>query len=571
MAEVRQRAHRFGRRGARKSFALTGIVAACGGDEVLSRDRVSSPRFDPWRFVADRFDARMHRPPRSLRFYLASAAVYAFLSYLAVQLVYDWELDRAGLHAKGFHPETVFRNTYAVHFVSFAVWLGIALVTGSLVHRVQSTIAAALEETDRRAEELALISRVGAAMSEPLPPTRMAADFLHLVRRWIAPSATVTIVAFDDGEEAFSTLAVDGPRAKETPSVTSAADSVPAEIRGRLLGPFRTLFLPDTATQPATWETVTRLWPHLESARCFCLLPLVSRDRPVGALILRDDAPNRIDDDQVRLLTSLSQYLAGALDNAALVANAEARADREARVNEELQRLNKAKSDFVSIVAHEFRTPLTGIQGFSEIIRDYELTMEEAREYAADINADAKRLTRMINSQLDLDRLQSGQIDLETERLQLNDVVTAVVDLTRTTEPDHRVALDLDPALEPVIGDRDRLIQIVTNLLNNAVKYSPDGGAVLLSTRCEGHQIHLAIKDHGVGIPAPALERIFEPYTRIETGPGGRVAGTGLGLPIVRQIVTLHGGRVWAESEPGKGSTFHVTLPVDPAKAVAKE
>jgi signal transduction histidine kinase len=513
----------------------------------------------------------MHRPPRSLRFYLASAAVYAFLSYLAVQLVYDWELDRAGLHAKGFHPETVFRNTYAVHAVSFAVWLGIALITGALVHRVQSTLTAALEETDRRAEESALISRVGAAMSEPLPPTRMAADFLHLVRRWIAPSATVTIAAFDEGDQTFSTLAVDGPQANETPPVAATAASVPAEIRQRLLGPFRPLFLPDTATQPTTWATVTGLWPHLAPARCFCLLPLVSRDRPVGALILRDDAPNRIDDDQVRLLTSLGQYLAGALDNAALVTNAEARADREARVNEELQRLNKAKSDFVSIVAHEFRTPLTGIQGFSEIIRDYELTMEEAREYAADIHTDAKRLTRMINSQLDLDRLQSGQIDLENERMQLNDVVTAVVELTRTTEPNHRLVLDLDPTLEPVIGDRDRLIQIVTNLLNNAVKYSPDGGDVLLRTRGRADAVHLAITDHGVGIPAPALERIFEPYTRIETGPGGRVAGTGLGLPIVRQIVTLHGGRVWAESQPGEGSTFHVTLPVNPDGAISKE
>jgi signal transduction histidine kinase len=551
-------------------MALTGIVAA-GGDSVLTSDKVSSPRFDPWRIVADTIDARMHRPPRSLQFYLVSAAIYAFLSYLAVQLAYDWELDRAGLHAKGFHAQTVFRNTYAVHAVSFACWLAIALITGALVHRVQSTLTAALEEADRRAEELALISRVGAATSEPLPPTRMAADFLQLVRRWIAPSATVAIAAFDETEEVLTALAVDGPRAEETPAVAAVAASVPTEIRGRLLGPDRALFLPDTAAQPTTWGTVTSLWPHVASARSFCLLPLVSRDRPVGVLILRDDAPNRFDDDQVRLLTSLSQYLAGALDNAALVANAEARANREARMNEELQRLNQAKSDFVSIVAHEFRTPLTGIQGFSEIIRDYDLTMDEAREYAADIHTDAKRLTRMINSQLDLDRLQSGQIELDLERVQFNDVVIAVVELTRTTAPDHCLVLDLESVLPPVIGDRDRLIQIVTNLLNNAVKYSPDGGEVLLRTRCETDRVHLAITDHGLGIPAPALERIFEPYTRIETGPGGRVAGTGLGLPIVRQIVTLHGGRVWAESEPDEGSTFHVTLPVDPDKAIARE
>ena len=330
----------------------------------------------------------MHRPPRSRRFYLASAAVYAFLSYLAVQLVYDWELNRAGLHAKGFYPETVFRNTFAVHFVSFAVWLAIALITGALVHRVQNALASAL--------------------------------------------------------------------------------------------------------------------------------------------------------DDARL-----------------------RADREAQLNEELQRLNKAKSDFVSIVAHEFRTPLTGIQGFSEIIRDYEITLDEAKEYAADINVDAQRLTRMINSQLDLDRLQSGQIELRIERVQLNDVVTSVVELTQPTTASHRLGLDLDLALPPIGGDRDRLIQVVTNLVSNAVKYSPDGGDVLIGTWRDETAVHLMVKDHGLGIPPAALNRIFEPYTRIETEAGDRTTGTGLGLPIVRQIVTLHGGRVWAESVPKGGSTFHVTLPVD--------
>lgn len=505
----------------------------------------------------------MHRPPRSLRFYLGSAAVYAFLSYLAVQLVYDWELDRAGLHRTGFHPTTVFRNTYAVHFVSFAVWLIIALITGALVHRVQSTISIALDEAQRRADELALISEVGAAISEPLPQTRLAADFLKLVRKRIAPTATVTIAAFEEEAETFVPLAVDGPGTSQTAAIAGSPADFPPEIRCRLLGPFQTIFLPDTADDPAFWSRITRTWPHLASTRCFCLMPLVSRDQPVGALALRDDQPHRIDDDQIRLLTSLGQHLAGALDNAGLVASAEARADREAAVNEELQRLNKAKSDFVSIVAHEFRTPLTGIQGFSEIIRDYDLTLDEAREYAADINTDAQRLTRMINSQLDLDRLQSGQIELQRERLQVNDVVAWVVELTRETFLGHPLGLDLDFSLPPIIGDRDRLIQVVTNLLNNAIKYSPEGAEVLVATRRDGDCAHLTVQDHGVGIEPPALDRIFEPYTRIETASGGRAQGTGLGLPIVRQIVTLHGGRVWAESVPGEGSTFHVDLPVE--------
>jgi signal transduction histidine kinase len=333
----------------------------------------------------------MQRNPRSLRFYLLSATVYAFLSFFAVQLVYDWELDRAGLHAKGFQWDTVFANTYQVHFVSFAVWLVIALAAGALVHRVQLTLAQTLVNTQRRADELAEI------------------------------------------------------------------------------------------------------------------------------------------------------------------------AEREAQVNQELQRLNQAKSDFVSIVAHEFRTPLTGIQGFSEIIRDYEISLDEAREYASDINNDAKRLTRMINTQLDLDRLQSGRIELASEPVQINSLIAGVADSVRAQAKSHTIQLDLDPATPVIRGDPDRLIQVLTNLLSNAVNYSPDGTTVFVSTAAAADLVEIRVRDQGIGIPAPALDRIFEPYTRIQ--PNGETTGTGLGLPIVRQIVTLHGGQVWAESRPGAGSVFRVRLP----------
>lgn len=231
--------------------------------------------------------------------------------------------------------------------------------------------------------------------------------------------------------------------------------------------------------------------------------------------------------------------------------------------NVQLEELNRAKSDFVSLVSHEFRTPLTGILGFSELIRDEEFALPEIKEFANDINADAQRLGRMIDQLLDLDRMQSGRIQLQRAPVSLNTIARAVAQQFRAASPSHRLTLNLDDKLPGMTGDRDKLIQVVTNLVGNAIKYSPDGGEVLISSRAEGQSIRLDVRDQGVGIPAEDLERVFDRYARVEGGAGRFIKGIGLGLPIAREIVELHGGRIWAESTIGQGSTFCVVLPVN--------
>jgi PAS domain S-box-containing protein len=236
----------------------------------------------------------------------------------------------------------------------------------------------------------------------------------------------------------------------------------------------------------------------------------------------------------------------------------------QARAIAELERLNKAKSDFVSIVSHEFRTPLTGITGFSEVLRDQELSSEEVHEFAADIHKDAQRLARLINDMLDLDRLESGRFELHFESVDLNALIREVVEQFRGAAATHPVRLELETSLRPLLADRDKLTQVLTNLMSNAIKYSPAGGKVVITTR-EGEQaVEITVQDHGIGIPVEALKIVFERYARVETGAARQVQGTGLGLPIVRQIARLHGGDAWAESSPGVGSIFHVRLPRPP-------
>jgi PAS domain S-box-containing protein len=235
-------------------------------------------------------------------------------------------------------------------------------------------------------------------------------------------------------------------------------------------------------------------------------------------------------------------------------------------VSAELERLSRAKSDFVSVVSHEFRTPLAGIQGVSELLRDEHFESGQVRQFAADINRESQRLNRMIAELLDLDRMESGQMTLRLESVDLGEIVGEVVERMRPTATAHTLRCQLDPGLPMLAGDRDKLCQVLVNLLSNAVKYSPDGGEVTVGASAgpagERLEAHLWVRDFGLGIPPEALERVFDRYTRVESASHQYIQGTGLGLPIVRQVVELHGGRVWAESEVGCGSTFHVVLPV---------
>jgi signal transduction histidine kinase len=304
-----------------------------------------------------------------------------------------------------------------------------------------------------------------------------------------------------------------------------------------------------------TWEGRTAFGQE-SGLRACVVVPLLRSGRALGTLGIRSYDPTAsYTEDDTRMLGLFADQAAAALTTVEAFG-------RQRQAVEQLERLNRAKSEFVSIVSHEFRTPLTGIQGFSEMMRDEELTLDEMREYAGDINKDAQRLNRMINEMLDLDRMESGRMTMHPERMELNAVIADVADRVRPNAPNHTLTLDLQPDLPQIHADRDRMTQVASNLLNNAVKYSPTGGRITVTTRAVGGELRLDVRDEGLGIPPDALESIFERYSRVDSLATKDIQGTGLGLPIVRQIVQLHGGKVWAESELGRGSVFHVVLPL---------
>jgi len=231
-----------------------------------------------------------------------------------------------------------------------------------------------------------------------------------------------------------------------------------------------------------------------------------------------------------------------------------------------IERLNQLKSEFITLVSHEFRTGLVGIQGFSEMIRDSDLTVEDVKAFAADINKDAQRLNRMINDMLDLDRIEAGRLTLRMESVDINTVLQEAVERARASSEHHTINVDLDSTGPAAHCDADRVAQIIANLLTNAVKYSPDGGQILVSNRVRDGFVEIGVRDHGVGIAPEFAKRLFSRYERYEK-TSGKIIGTGLGLAIARQIVEMHGGRIWVDTAVGAGSEFRFTIPVAAADA----
>ena len=230
------------------------------------------------------------------------------------------------------------------------------------------------------------------------------------------------------------------------------------------------------------------------------------------------------------------------------------------------QRLATArqKDELISIVSHELRTPLTSIRSALGLMASGHLGEQPARgQRMLDIAVtNMDRLIRLINDMLDLERLNSGEESVAHSLCDAGDLMLLAADSVRRVAEDAGVRLNVTPVSAGLLGDRDRLQQVLINLLANAVKFSPsDGGSVWLDAEASPAEIVFRVRDEGRGIPSNKIETIFERFAQVDASDSREKGGTGLGLAICRAIVTQHGGQIWAESTPGSGTTICVALP----------
>ncbi|MCP4692893.1 MAG: histidine kinase [Desulfobacterales bacterium] len=238
--------------------------------------------------------------------------------------------------------------------------------------------------------------------------------------------------------------------------------------------------------------------------------------------------------------------------------------------NEQLKELDRLKDEFISTVTHELRTPLTSVRALAEILHDNpDIDEEKHRQFCGIIIRESERLTRLITQVLDFQKMEAGRMTWEMSRVDLNQIIRDAVAATRQLIDDKRIELKLDLSYKApsFTGDRDKLTQVMVNIISNAVKFCPDdGGIIAIELKASKNNVLVNVKDNGVGISRKDREAIFEQFTQVKDATRGRPAGSGLGLTITRRIIEFHQGKIWVKSKPGKGAVFSFTLPMEKIK-----
>jgi signal transduction histidine kinase len=287
------------------------------------------------------------------------------------------------------------------------------------------------------------------------------------------------------------------------------------------------------------------------------LAPLLVGARPIGMISLSREEPNAFGEDEVELVALLGRFVATAVQNIRVY-------EAERQTVEELRRLSALRADFVSLVSHELRSPMAAVIGSARTLQDRwrQLTPEQRDAFLALIADETNRLAALIGDVLDTSRIEAGTFSYSFSDVDLARIVRDAVSVASIGQDEVRVRADVVEPLPQIRGDRERLRQVLSNLIDNAVKYSPSGDEVDVSAARENGVVRIIVRDRGPGIPFDQQRVIFEKFGRAEV-PGGMKPGTGLGLFIARSIAEAHGGSLDVESHPDEGTTFTLTLPLD--------
>jgi signal transduction histidine kinase len=305
----------------------------------------------------------------------------------------------------------------------------------------------------------------------------------------------------------------------------------------------------------------TRLRPMLRQLgyRSLLAVPLLREDRIMGGLTIYRRRTGSFSPEVINLLQTFATQSVLAIQNARLFREIEDK-------NRQIEAANRHKSEFLANMSHELRTPLNAIIGFSEVLQEKlfgELNEKQA-EYTDDILTSGRHLLSLINEILDLSKVEAGRMELELATFDLPLAIDNARTFVRERATRHGITLDVkvDERLGDFVGDERKIKQILLNLLSNAVKFTPEGGRIGINARQVDGSVEISVSDTGIGIAPEDEPKIFEEFRQVGSDYAHKVEGTGLGLTLAKKFVELHGGRIWVESEVGKGSTFTFMLPI---------
>jgi signal transduction histidine kinase len=304
------------------------------------------------------------------------------------------------------------------------------------------------------------------------------------------------------------------------------------------------------------WQEAAASWAERERIAQILALPLADPSGPlVGVIyVFRHPSAARFETADRDVLSIFARQATATIQQARLAASAVA----------EKRRLESMQSSFVSIVSHELQTPVAIIKGYAGTLArpDGPWSRETVNRIARTIEEECDRLHRLITDLLDISRIQAGRLAMTIGPVDLPELAETLAERSRPRSEQHVFKTDFPPDFPTIRGDREKLRQALSNLVDNAIKYSPEGGAIVIGGAAEPDHVVMYVRDEGIGVPREERGRVFERFHRVDTSLSRSTQGVGLGLYICRVIVEAHGGEIWVESAgPGQGSTFYVRLP----------
>ncbi|MBE0521235.1 MAG: GAF domain-containing protein [Candidatus Methanoperedenaceae archaeon] len=292
--------------------------------------------------------------------------------------------------------------------------------------------------------------------------------------------------------------------------------------------------------------------------------PLLSKGKLVGSMALGTKKKKTFTQEDLDLLYSIGNIIGIAAENARLYEESTKNLKKLELAYEELKTLDKMKDEFISNVSHELKTPLISIKGYGELLNDEKqgkLSSEQKKSLEAIIR-NADRLTRLINSILFISKMQFGKIEFQLKTLDVDEIISVCVDDMKGMMDKKKISFEKDiHVISKIVGDKDRFIEIITNLLDNAIKFTPEGGNISIKARDKEEFVHIIVSDNGIGIPSDIIPKLFTRFYQVDASTARKYMGTGLGLYITRNIIEAFKGKIWIESEVGKGTDVHLLIP----------
>jgi signal transduction histidine kinase/putative methionine-R-sulfoxide reductase with GAF domain len=420
--------------------------------------------------------------------------------------------------------------------------------------RLFNEVQARTEELGRSVEELRALGEVSQAVNSTLDLETVLSTIVAKAVQLSSTEAGAIYTFYESGQE-FRLRATYGMTEEMIQAIAGQHITIRDARMGAATTQRRPVQVPDVCNEPQTpmSDIILR-----EGYRAVLIMPLLRPDRIVGALVVRRKQPGEFPKSIVDLLDTFAVQSVVAIQNARLFREIEEK-------SRELAEASRHKSQFLANMSHELRTPLNAILGYAELMLDsiYGEPTGKMRTVLERLQSNGRHLLGLINDVLDLSKIEAGQLTLSLNDYSLGDMVHGVVSAVEPLAAEKRLAFtaQVAPDLPSGHGDERRLSQVLLNLVGNAIKFTDKGEVAIRASVING-AFTVAVCDTGPGISMADQAKIFEEFQQADSSITRKKGGTGLGLSIAKRIIEMHGGRIWVESEPGKGSIFYFTLPV---------